>query len=588
MKKIISLCLALLLIFPSSLIGYAENNSKSSNDPNFYISGLNQSIVYVDGEKINMTGSNNVFETYIEDLHEDSVIAIKATDSDNKSGIYAGLKVTYKINDQWYSTNGNWKVFVPIKGSSGPPNIAGEKWNKVEYKGDYNWSNATVVDEYNTQITTPSAIELDWDDSHWIWSSKYGMDNGGLDSPVYFRNTLYIEPEPETFTVTFEDFDNTELKVETVASGDNATPPADPSRSGYTFDGWNGDYMNVTSNRVITATYKVITTTGGGGTTRTTSSVNAVTDNFTILENEILEIEISELMENDTNADSFDSVQDGVNGTVSLDGTTVTFTPDQDFSGRAYFYYTISDGNDEDNGLVIITIEDLVEINPSDTPLGNGNPDAFIVIEPEIVPLGIIDFSMPYIMGYPDITFRAEREVTRAEMAAIFARILGLDLSNPGEPMYEDINTDAWYYNYVQSVSRVGLFSGYSDKLFKPNQPVTHAEIASAFSNYWELRGIEIDSDGNYYSDISGHWAEKMINRLYNSGISVGYTNGTFKPDAFTTRVELVVLVNRSLNRPEEFKDIPSFSDVLKSYWGFGAIEAANGYQEPESAQLSE
>jgi len=355
----------------------------------------------------------------------------------------------------------------------------------------------------------------------------------------------------------------------------------DPSRSGYTFDGWNGDYINVTSDITITATYAEITrtTSGGGGTTRTTSSVNAVSDRFTILENEVLEIETSELMENDTNADEFVSVQDAGNGTVSLDGTTVIFTPDENFIGRAYFYYTIADGNDQDNGLVIVTVEEAVEINPSDTPLGNGNPDAFIVIEPEIIPLGIIDYSMPYIMGYPDITFRAEREVTRAEMAAIFARILGLDLSDLGETMYEDVNPEDWYYKYIQSVTRVGLFSGYSDNSFKPNRPVTHAEIASAFSKYWELRGIEVESNGDYYSDISGHWAEEMINRLYNAGISVSYTNGTFKPDAFTTRVELVVLVNRSLNRAEDFKDIPSFSDVLQSYWGYSAIEAANGYQ---------
>ena len=229
-----------------------------------------------------------------------------------------------------------------------------------------------------------------------------------------------------------------------------------------------------------------------------------------------------------------------------------------------------------------------VEVVEEEVPLGNGNPEAFVIIEPDIVPLGIIDYSMPYIIGYPDKTFRPEREVTRAEMAAIFARILSMDVSNPGEAMYDDVSEDEWYYSYIQGVTRVGLFNGYGDNIFKPDQPVTHAEIAIAFSKYWELRGIEIETNDDSYTDIEGHPAQEMINRLYNAGISVSYGDGTFKPDAFTTRTELVVMVNRSLNRAEMVRVEPTFLDVVKSFWGFGAIEAASGYQEPESAQLIE
>ena len=79
-----------------------------------------------------------------------------------------------------------------------------------------------------------------------------------------------------------------------------------------------------------------------------------------------------------------------------------------------------------------------------------------------------------------------------------------------------------------------------------------------------------------------------MINRLYNAGISVTYPDRTFRPNRFTTRTELVVMVNRSLNRAEQVKEASSFSDVLQSHWGYGAIEAATGYVEPESMSLSE
>jgi len=376
--------------------------------------------------------------------------------------------------------------------------------------------------------------------------------------------------------------------------------------SGYRVDYWrvDGTIVNSTettysissleSDVTVEVIFEVIPTTttttggGGGGTTRTTSTVNAVSDRFTIVVNEVLEIETSELMANDDNVDSFESVQSADNGTVSLDGTTVTFTPDTDFIGRAYFNYTVEGDGDTDNGLVIIDVVEGVEIDDDRPPLGGGDPNAFVIINPDVVPLGIIDYSMPYIIGYPDKTFGPYREVTRAEMATIFARILSLDLSNAGEPLYDDVSKGDWYYEYVQAVTRAGLFNGYDGKLFRPDRSVSHAEIAVAFSRYWELKNIAIETNGDSYTDIEGHWAQEMINRLYNAGISASYPDGRFKPDAFTTRTELVVMVNRSLNRAERIREASTFRDVLRSFWGFGAIEAATGYQEPESVQLDE
>jgi len=58
-----------------------------------------------------------------------------------------------------------------------------------------------------------------------------------------------------TYTVTFEDYDGRVIKTETVVSGKDATPPADPTRTDYNFTGWNGSYTNVTANVTVTATY---------------------------------------------------------------------------------------------------------------------------------------------------------------------------------------------------------------------------------------------------------------------------------------------------------------------------------------------
>ena len=72
---------------------------------------------------------------------------------------------------------------------------------------------------------------------------------------------LEIEPPaaPATYTVTFKDWNGTTLKTETVESGKAATAPADPTRGGYVFAGWDKVFDNVTGNLTVTATYTQVT-----------------------------------------------------------------------------------------------------------------------------------------------------------------------------------------------------------------------------------------------------------------------------------------------------------------------------------------
>ena len=58
-----------------------------------------------------------------------------------------------------------------------------------------------------------------------------------------------------TYTVTFYDWDGTVLKRQTVVHGQDATPPADPTREGYTFVGWDFDYTNVVWDLAVHAEY---------------------------------------------------------------------------------------------------------------------------------------------------------------------------------------------------------------------------------------------------------------------------------------------------------------------------------------------
>ena len=71
--------------------------------------------------------------------------------------------------------------------------------------------------------------------------------------------------EINTYTVTFKDWDGTVLKTQEVQYGGNAEAPADPTRTGYTFTGWDKAFTNITADLVVTAQYEMLGDVDGDG-----------------------------------------------------------------------------------------------------------------------------------------------------------------------------------------------------------------------------------------------------------------------------------------------------------------------------------
>ena len=71
--------------------------------------------------------------------------------------------------------------------------------------------------------------------------------------------------EINTYTVTFKDWDGTELKTQEVQHGGDAEAPADPTRTGYTFTGWDKEFTNITADLVVTAQYEMLGDVDGDG-----------------------------------------------------------------------------------------------------------------------------------------------------------------------------------------------------------------------------------------------------------------------------------------------------------------------------------
>ena len=159
-----------------------------------------------------------------------------------------------------------------------------------------------------------------------------------------------------------------------------------------------------------------------------------------------------------------------------------------------------------------------------------------------------------YIVGYGNGEVRPQNNITRAEVATIFFRLLTDDVRDENltkTNRYSDVTRADWYNTAVSTLSSMGIITGYPDGTFRPNAAITRAEFAAIAARF--------DHDGDKtaakFSDIANHWAKDEISIAYNNGWINGYPDGTFGPQRDITRAETMTLVNRVLNRQPETED---------------------------------
>ena len=214
-----------------------------------------------------------------------------------------------------------------------------------------------------------------------------------------------------------------------------------------------------------------------------------------------------------------------------VEGTTITFK-------NIYTYKRHHSSGDSGNGGGKKEEKPTVEIKDDDA-LGLNNTDHFA-----------------YIVGYGNGEVRPQNSITRAEVAAIFFRLLEDDVRDANytrQNKFTDVSNDAWYCSAVSTLSAMGIISGYPDATFRPNASITRAEFA-AIATRFDVNG---DKTPASFNDIADHWAKDEIAVAANNGWVNGYEDGSFRPQNKITRAETMSLVNRVLNRkPETAEDL--------------------------------
>ena len=192
-----------------------------------------------------------------------------------------------------------------------------------------------------------------------------------------------------------------------------------------------------------------------------------------------------------------------------------------------------------------------------------------------------------YVIGYPDGTVRPDGNVTRAEVATIFFRMLKDDAREKywkTDNRYSDVKSTDWYNNAISTLSNMGIIDGYPDGTFRPNAGITRAEFAKIAVSFFKDNVRE--TIGDRFSDIHGKWYTEYVNLANELAIVNGYPDGTFRPDNKIIRAESMTIVNNTLRRtPCKEGLLPvsvmiTWPDNAASAWYYEAVQEATNSHE--------
>ena len=203
------------------------------------------------------------------------------------------------------------------------------------------------------------------------------------------------------------------------------------------------------------------------------------------------------------------------------------------------------------------------------------------------------DDHFAYVIGYPDGKVHPKGNISRAETATIFFRLLKADIRDgnlTADNDFSDVSDGQWHNKAISTMAKLGIVKGRRADRLDPDASITRAEFAAICARF---NTKPVENSGSF-SDISGHWAENEIERAAAFGWISGYPDGTFRPDARITRAEAMTMINRVLCRmPQSKSDLldsmVTWPDNKPSDWHYLAVqEATNSHDFNRQGEVGE
>ena len=345
--------------------------------------------------------------------------------------------------------------------------------------------------------------------------------------------------------------------------GDTISLTQEPTRSGYTFGGWYSDsaLTNPVSSVTLngdTTVYAKWTSGGGGGTGGGAGGGGGTTQKHTI---------------------TFKTT-DGIElGNVERESGTTVDLSKYKYNKQGYTFEGWYTDKELSHKVTSIKLTEDVTLYANWVVGTNAG------YHPEI----LTTEHYAYIMGRDGGLICPEDNITRAEVATIFFRLLTEDVRKESltkENDFNDVTADEWYNTAISKLTQLEILNGRTESSFEPDAYITRAEFTTVAARFSD--GVYVGED--YFTDTDGHWAKEYINTAANLGWIVG-ENGIFRPDDNITRAEVMTLVNRVLNRiPESEEDLLDnmtrwVDNADTSAWYYLAVqEATNSHNYERKA----
>ena len=267
-----------------------------------------------------------------------------------------------------------------------------------------------------------------------------------------------------------------------------------------------------------------------------------------------------------------------VSKSTDKDGNiTLTLPKGAELIGDNYYTIKATDSKGNSKADVAITLKDKKNNSANGTTDKNGT---LILLASE---------HKAYIFGYEDGTFRPDNNMSRAEAAAIFARLISEQKGEKisGKSDFADVKSSEWYSKFIGYIEKYGIIKGYVNNTFKPDENISRAEFVAMTVRFNSLfNDVKKGSYTVKYTDVANnYWAYSDITYAKNVSWINGYADGTFKGDNAITRAEVVTVVNRATGRKADESYITKNVSVLNKFtdirnnsmWYYADVmEAAN------------
>lgn len=174
------------------------------------------------------------------------------------------------------------------------------------------------------------------------------------------------------------------------------------------------------------------------------------------------------------------------------------------------------------------------------------------------------DATVGLVQGYPDGNFKPERPLSRAELATLLVRAKGIKLpEGRARQAFKDVNPDFWAAKYIEVAQREGLVKGYPDRTFRPNNKINKVEGIALMARFDQLKLAQVDAKP-YWDIPTNHWGAKYVQAAKENGMLKFIDRNRLRPKEALARSESVEMLSKTSLASAKIKDLYTWEKGFK------------------------